>query len=121
MSSSNMTPLCGFGMVEGDGDASPISRQMQSASPTEGATITVAEVDSDWVLLLSPATNLQMVTVALPSGGSELQIGRIASMLDIANTSFTGGTVLNAPMELLANQAVTMQCIDRQNNIWITI
>lgn len=119
---STMTPLCGFGMGEGS-DSGPVvqSRHMQVAAPMEASTVIVDEVESDWILMLTPATNLQTITVSLPINNSTLQVGRIMSMLDIANIVFIGGIVLNAPMEVLANQAVSLQCIDRQNNTWITI
>ncbi len=122
--SSEMTMLCGFGMSESTTvEIPPMSnmRHLQAVVPTEGQTITVDDNGDDVVLTLWPATPLNMVNFVLPVGGENLQIVRIASMLDIAATMFGTATVLNAPMELLANQAVTLQRIDGATNTWITV
>ena len=120
---NEMTPLCGFGMGEGGNGAPVMStlRYSQIESPASGSTVVVADNGNDVVLMLNPAGSLSMVTIALPQSGSNLQILRIISMKDIVSTQFNGGTVLNAPTEMLANQSVSIQRINNSTNTWVTI
>lgn len=119
--SYDMTPLCGFGMEAGGSQAVVVERTKQTVTPAEGATVQINVQDKDGMLILSPATALQAVTLGLPVTGSDLQMVGITSMLDIAAISFSGGVLLNAPTELLANQAVLIQRIDPATNTWISI
>lgn len=120
--SYEMTPLCGYGMREGGGDT-PVaaSRTKQTVTPTEGASVQIDVQNHDGMLILTPATALNSITVGLPTTGDDLQMVGITSMKDIAAIEFTGGTVLNAPMELLENQAVLIQRINVTTNQWINI
>lgn len=111
-------------MGEGGGTPSPVISTLRFAqieSPTSGATVVVADNGNDVVLMLNPAGPLNSVTIALPQTGSNLQILRIISMQDILSTQFTGGTVLNGPSEMLANQSVSIQRINSSTNTWVTI
>lgn len=123
---SMMTPLCGFGLGEGGDSNAPAPvmstlRFAQIESPTNGATVVVADNGNDVVLMLNPAGPLNLVAIALPQNGSNLQILRIISMQDILDTQFTGGTVLNGPSEMLANQSVSIQRINSNTNKWVAI
>lgn len=116
-----MTPLCGFGMEAGGSQSVVMERAKQTVTPAEGATVQINVQDKDGMLILSPATALQAVTIGLPMTGDDLQMVGITSMLDIAEVNFSGGVMLNAPTELLANQAVLIQRIDPVINTWISI
>lgn len=120
----DMTPLCGYNMgAASTTPAAPVgpTRTKQTITPTEGGTVQILDDGHDGMTILTPAAPLAMVNLVLPLGGDDLQTHRIASMQDIAAIQFAGGTVLNTPTELLANQAVTIQRIDKPANTWISI
>lgn len=119
----DMTSLCGYqiGSAVASTPAASSARSMQSAAPADGTTVQLTDDGSDGTLIMTPATPLQMVILALPATGKNMQIRRIASMRDIATIQFTNGTVLNAPTELLGNQSVSIERIDTATNTWITI
>lgn len=118
---SEMTPLCGYGIGSNSSQSGGTARTKQMATPVEGGTTTMLDDGNDGMIVLDPATSLTNQNLVLPSTGPDLQVRTIASMRDIAAITFTNGTVLNAPMELLANQAVTIRRIDKNTKTWITI
>lgn len=123
MADFTMTPLCGFGMGEGGGGSAPVAvqRTKQTVTPTEGGIVQIDTQNHDGMLIMTPATALTALTIGLPTTGDDLQMIGITSMKDIANIVFIGGAVLNAPMELLENQAVLIQRVDPATNKWITL
>lgn len=122
---AEMTPLCGYGMLTGSGTSTPpvlsSMRAMKRVIPVNGDTVLMPDEGKDGMLLLAPAGPLQSITLGLPVTGDVLQMDAVSSMQDIASIEFTGGVVLNAPVELLANQAIQLQRIRNTNNTWITI
>jgi len=115
-----MTMRCGFNMGSGSG-AAATDRSKVIITPSEGGTVQMPDTGRDGMLIMTPAAPLQMCVLALPLNGPDLQQVGICSMRDIAALQFTGGQVLNAPTELIENQAIIVQRIDPANNTWILI
>lgn len=121
---SEMTPLCGYNMGAGT-STTPMpmtsQRTFKTVTVNEGGIIAMPDDGKDGFTQILSDGSVQMVYAALPQNGDVLQISSLASMEDIAGITFTGGTVLNPPTELLENQTVRLQRIDKTANIWITL
>lgn len=119
--SSTMTPLCGFGMGDSSSVTPPAPRKLQQEPTSEGEVIQLEESETDGMLIMWPDAVLNMVTLVLPQNSPVLQIRGIASMQMVSAITFTGGTILNPPTELLPNQAVLLQRIAADSNTWILL
>lgn len=116
--SVDLTPLAGGPVTV---NAGAPARLLQTTVAINGGTYAMPDAGTDGMLILSSVAALNVVTVSLPITGENLLMMGLCSMQDIATINFTNGTVLNPPAELLANQAILLQRIDKANNKWITL
>jgi len=77
------------------------NRSSQTASPSTGQTVTIAETPKDVDLWMSPAGLIASATVALPTTGAIGQIVTIGSSQVVTTLSITGAASILNPLNTL--------------------
>jgi hypothetical protein len=88
----------------------------QYASPIGGATVAVAIAGSAW-LILTPASGLAALMVALPLTPVDGDVLRVTCSLSITALTFSGGTVSGAPTAISAVTPFSL-AYDGVNVVW---